>query len=97
MVRKKGTDSAGGESSKSHDTGVGSGRGSQGPPQQLGRGEGGGGYSVGGRGWVPQLQQPSRGGYGAGGPFEYQSRGRGGPSQRRGYRGVRGHGGYGRG
>ncbi|TYJ38693.1 hypothetical protein E1A91_A04G009900v1 [Gossypium mustelinum] len=94
MVRKKGTDSAGGESSKSHDTGVGSGRGSQGPPQQLGRGEGGGGYSVGGRGWVPQLQQPSRGGYGAGGPFEYQSRGRGGPSQRRGYRGVRGHGGY---
>ncbi|KAK5834483.1 hypothetical protein PVK06_018362 [Gossypium arboreum] len=55
MVRKKGTDSAGGESSKSHDTRVGSGRGSQ--------------------------------GYGAGGPFEYQSRGRGGPSQRRGYRG----------
>ncbi|TYG72081.1 hypothetical protein ES288_D05G451400v1 [Gossypium darwinii] len=97
MVRKKGTDSAGGESSQSHDTGVGSGRGSQGPPQQLGRGEGGGGYSGGGRDWVPQSQQPGRGGYGAGGPPEYQSRGRGWPSHRRGYRGGRGRGGYGRG
>ncbi|KAA3452890.1 protein argonaute 1-like [Gossypium australe] len=84
MVRKKGTDSAGGESSQSHDTGVGA-RGSQGPPQQLGRG------------WVPQSQQPGRGGYGAGGPLEYQSRGRGGPSHRRGYRGGRGPRGYGRG
>ncbi|KAG8492724.1 hypothetical protein CXB51_010450 [Gossypium anomalum] len=85
MVRKKGADSAGGESSQSHDTGVGSGRGFEGLPQQLGRGESGGRYSGGG------------GGYGADGPLEYQSRGRGGPSLRRGYRGGRGRGDYGRG
>ncbi|XWS48203.1 hypothetical protein CRYUN_Cryun13aG0053700 [Craigia yunnanensis] len=105
MVRKKRTDvpSAGGESSQSHDTGVGSGRGPQRPPQQQGGG-GGGGYS-GGRGWVPQSQQAGRGGYGgggrgrgrgmsqqeeyAGGTLDYQGRGRVGPTQ------LGGRGGYG--
>ena len=98
MVRKKRTD-AGGESSQSHDTGVGSGRGPQRPSQQ-----GGGGGYLSGRGSVPQSQQAGRGGYGggggrgrgmsqqqeyAGGPLEYQGRGRGGPTQ------LGGRGGYG--
>ncbi|XVF12062.1 hypothetical protein REPUB_Repub08aG0082500 [Reevesia pubescens] len=112
MVRKKRTDvpSAGGESSRSHDTGVGSGRGQCSSQPQ---GGGGGGYS-GGRGWVPQSQQAGRGGYGGGGgrgcgmsqqqyavgPPEYQGRGRGGPSQQGGhggYGGGRGGGGHGAG
>ncbi|XVF53694.1 hypothetical protein PTKIN_Ptkin05aG0119300 [Pterospermum kingtungense] len=113
MVRKKRTDvpPAGGESSQSHDTGSGSGRGSQRPPQQQG---GGGGYS-GGRG-VPQSQQSGRGGYTggggggrgrgmsqqqyAGGSPEYQGRGRGGPPQQGGrgsYGSGRSGGGGGRG
>ncbi|MBA0713568.1 hypothetical protein Golax_012594, partial [Gossypium laxum] len=106
MVRKKRTDvpSAGGESSQSRDTGVGSGRATQRPPQQ--GGAGGGGYST-GRGLVPQSQQTGRGGYSAGGrgrgtsqqqfaerPPEYQGRGRGGPPQQGGRgRGSGGSGG----
>ncbi|XP_052875109.1 protein argonaute 1-like isoform X3 [Gossypium arboreum] len=110
MVRKKRTDvpSAGGESSHSHDTGVGSGRATQRPSQQ--GGAGGGGYST-GRGLVPQSQQTGRGGYSAGGwgrgtsqqqfaerPPEYQGRGRGGPPQQGGrgsYGSGRGSGGSG--
>ncbi|KAK8337586.1 hypothetical protein V6Z11_A09G199300 [Gossypium hirsutum] len=110
MVRKKRTDvpSAGGESSHSHDTGVGSGRATQRPSQQ--GGAGGGGYST-GRGLVPQSQQTGWGGYSAGGrgrgtsqqqfaerPPEYQGRGRGGPPQQGGrgsYGSGRGSGGSG--
>ncbi|PPS04291.1 hypothetical protein GOBAR_AA16354 [Gossypium barbadense] len=74
MVRKKRTDvpSAGGESSHSHDTGVGSGRATQRPSQQ--GGAGGGGYST-GRGLVPQSQQTGWGGRGRGGPPQQGGRG----------------------